>query len=61
MEIFASEQDLVQRKTEMDGMANSPVFAEYSYQVGRFTLLRVSHDLIPDQAAAYRDALASLG
>lgn len=29
VEIFASEQDLVQRKTEMDAMAKSPVFAEY--------------------------------
>jgi hypothetical protein len=59
-EIFANEQDLQTRTTYIEALAKQPLFAEYDYPVGQFTLLRVGKTLTPDQAVAYRAALASL-
>ncbi len=60
VEIFADEQDLQTRTTYIENLAKQPLFAEYDYPVGQFTLLRVGKTLTPDQAAAYKTALAPL-
>lgn len=59
VETFATEADMLARKTYIEGIAKSPPFAEYDYGQGRI-LLRLSSKLTPDQALAYQQALATV-
>jgi hypothetical protein len=57
VETFAASSDLASRKTYMEAMNKAmPIAAEYVYADG-LVLLRLSHVLTPDQAAAYHTAL----
>lgn len=54
VEVFTSETDAQNRKTYIDSIgASMPMMVEYSYINGT-VLLRLSKDMIPDQAAAYQ-------
>jgi hypothetical protein len=57
IEVFENENDAIRRKeyVESIGKGFSP-FAEYTYREGT-VLLRLSHRLIPKQAAEYENAL----
>ena len=59
VETFATEADMLARKTYIEGIARSPLFAEYDYGQGTI-LLRLSHTLTPDQATAYQRAFATV-
>jgi hypothetical protein len=61
VEIFASPEDRAPREDYVRRVTRSvSAFAEYTDEIGRFTLLRQTHFLAPDQAAEYRRALVGL-
>jgi hypothetical protein len=53
LEIFGSSADRKPRAIQMETLAKQPLFSEYDYLIGEYTLLRVSHRLTPDQAISY--------
>lgn len=55
LETFATAADAKRRFDYVDGISQSPLFAEYHWLRGT-TLLRVSHRLTPDQAKEYEAA-----
>ena len=60
VEVFASADEAESRKKYIDGIGKAgAVLSEYSWLKGA-VLLRVSRELTPDQANAYRDALAKI-
>jgi hypothetical protein len=59
VETFASTDDARRRFDYVDGISQSPLFAEYHWLRGT-TLLRVSHRLTPDQAKEYEAALMKM-
>ena len=56
VETFADPADLATRKTYVEGLAKTPIFAEYDEAFG-LVLLRVSGKLTPDQEASYKAAM----
>ena len=56
IEVFETQDDATVRKEYLKGIGKVPLFSEYSYREGT-VLLRLSHQLTPEQAAAYEDAL----
>jgi hypothetical protein len=57
VEVFASADDARARSDYIASViGNSPLLAEYDYLHGA-VLLRLGHELTPDQAKAYQDAL----
>ncbi|WP_369388876.1 hypothetical protein AB5J72_15745 [Streptomyces sp. CG1] len=60
VEVFSSPDDAAARTKYVAAVTKSvPTFAEYDYQHGAI-VLRLSHFLTPDQAAAYKKALDKL-
>ena len=57
IEVFENKSDAIRRKEYIEGIGKgfSP-FSEYTYREGT-VLLRLSHRLLPKQAAEYEDAL----
>jgi hypothetical protein len=55
VETFTTTDDAKRRFDYVDGIAKSPLFAEYHW-LRNTTLLRVSHRLTPDQAKEYETA-----
>ena len=61
IEAFANPADAAARAKYIQAVTKSmPALAEYDYVHGSI-LVRVSHNLTPDQAAAYKSAADSLG
>jgi hypothetical protein len=59
IEIFAAAADRAPREKYVHATTSAvSAFAEYEYDVGEFAFLRLTHFLTPDQAAAYKAALA---
>lgn len=58
VEVFATAQELAQRKQYITALASSPLFAEYDLANG-LVLLRLSRHLTPDQVGEYEKALGS--
>jgi hypothetical protein len=57
IEIFVTAEDLRARKDYVDAVTKTAsVFVEYSYDFG-VVLLRLAHDLTPDQAQGYENVL----
>jgi hypothetical protein len=60
VETFAAVQDRDKRLEYVHGLSSSvALLAMYEYARG-LTLLRVSHDLTPDQATAYDNAVKAI-
>ena len=60
IEVFNTLEDATKRFKYVQGIAtSSSLFSEYDYQDG-LVVLRISHQLTPDQAQAYDAALKSL-
>jgi hypothetical protein len=62
IEVFATADDLKRRKAYTEAIARTGgLFAQYvEANEARLALLRLPHDLTPDQAKGYRDWLAAL-
>ena len=59
MELFANPDDLEQRRTYIDALSHTGLFAQYIYAHGT-VLLRISGQLTPDQAKQYQDVFDKL-
>ena len=59
IEVFANQDDAEPRFDYVSGLAKSPLFAEYDYVEGK-ALLRLSHQLTPDQASEYEKEFRAL-
>jgi hypothetical protein len=60
VETFATTQDRDKRAQYVHGLSSSAsLLAEYRYVHG-LVLLRLSHDLTPDQAAAYDSSVKAI-
>jgi hypothetical protein len=59
LELFLNTDDLQVRKQYIEAITKSSIFAEYTYARG-VMLLRLSHELTPDQAKGYEDVFVEL-
>lgn len=59
VEIFASERDAKARFDYISPLSTTPLFGQYVYYRGK-VVLRVSHHLIPSEAAEYNNVLSAM-